>query len=120
MMERRPRIYPTRQRVSRVQSIERAFAVLTALTDGPIGVTEVANRAELPKSTAARMLASLAHEGAVEQIPGETRYRLGPPNDSLPSGLPATRRLRAGAPPPPLAPGALVGPAARPPHPSRA
>jgi len=28
--------------MSRVQSIERAFAVLGALADGPIGVTEVA------------------------------------------------------------------------------
>ena len=62
--------------MSRVQSIERAFAVLGALTGGPIGVTEVAERVELPKSTAARMLQSLAREGAVEQVPGETRYRL--------------------------------------------
>ena len=37
--------------MSRVQSIERAFAVLGALADGPIGVTEVAERADLPKST---------------------------------------------------------------------
>jgi DNA-binding IclR family transcriptional regulator len=64
--------------VSRVQSIERAFAVLGALADGPIGVTEVAERAALPKSTAARLLRSLAREGAVEQVPGDTRYRLGP------------------------------------------
>ena len=69
--------------MSRVQSIERAFAVLAALTDGPIGVTEVADRVELPKSTAARMLASLAREGAVEQVPGETRYRLGPRIEAL-------------------------------------
>ena len=64
--------------MSRVQSIERAFAVLGALADGPIGVTEVADRVGLPKSTAARLLASLAREGVVEQVPGETRYRLGP------------------------------------------
>ena len=64
--------------MSRVQSIERAFAVLGALADGPIGVTEVAERADLPKSTAARLLASLAREGVVEQVPGDTRYRLGP------------------------------------------
>jgi IclR family acetate operon transcriptional repressor len=64
--------------VSRVQSVERAFAVLGALASGPIGVTEVAERARLPKSTAARLLASLAREGAVEQLPGDTRYRLGP------------------------------------------
>ena len=54
--------------MSRVQSIERAFAVLGALVDGPIGVTEVADRADLPKSTAARLLASLTREGVVEQV----------------------------------------------------
>jgi DNA-binding IclR family transcriptional regulator len=85
--------------VSRVQSIERAFAVMAALTDGPIGVTEVADRAELPKSTAARMLASLAREGAVEQVPGETRYRLGPRIEALATGLVATRSLVAVARP---------------------
>ncbi len=79
--------------MSRVQSIERAFAVLGALTDGPIGVTEVAERVELPKSTAARMLQSLAREGAVEQVPGETRYRLGPRIERLAVGLGATRTL---------------------------
>ena len=77
--------------MSRVQSIERAFAVLGALTDGPIGVTEVADRAALPKSTAARLLVSLAREGAVEQLPGDTRYRLGPRLESLATGLLATR-----------------------------
>ena len=56
--------------MSRVQSIERAFAVLGALADGPVGVTEVAERVELPKSTVARLLGSLAREGAVEQVPG--------------------------------------------------
>jgi IclR family transcriptional regulator, acetate operon repressor len=81
--------------MSRVQSIERAFAVLGALTDGPIGVTEVADRAALPKSTAARMLVSLAREGAVEQIPGDTRYRLGPRIESLATGLVGTRSVIA-------------------------
>jgi IclR family KDG regulon transcriptional repressor len=79
--------------VSRVQSIERAFAVLSALADGPIGVTEVAERTDLAKSTAARMLASLAREGAVEQVPGETRYRLGGRIVSLAAGVVPTRRL---------------------------
>ena len=64
--------------MSRVQSIERAFAVLSALADGPIGVTEVAQRVGVPKSTAARLLTALWHEGAVEQEAGGTRYRLGP------------------------------------------
>lgn len=64
--------------MSTVQSIQRAFAVLATLADGPIGVTELADRVGLPKSTAARLLAALQREGAVEQVPGETRYRLGP------------------------------------------
>jgi DNA-binding IclR family transcriptional regulator len=81
--------------VSRVQSIERAFAVLSALSDGPIGVTEVAERTELAKSTAARLLASLAREGAVEQVPGQTRYRLGPRMATLSVGVAPVRNLVA-------------------------
>ena len=52
--------------------------MLSALADGPIGVTEVAKRVGVPKSTAARLLTALWHEGAVEQEAGGTRYRLGP------------------------------------------
>ena len=85
--------------MSRVQAIERAFAVLGALTEGPVGVTEVAERVDLPKSTAARMLATLAHEGAVEQVPGGTRYRLGPRIETLATGLATTRSLVAVARP---------------------
>jgi DNA-binding IclR family transcriptional regulator len=81
--------------VSTVQSIQRAFAVLSALADGPIGVTEVAERAALPKSTAARLLASLAREGAVEQVPGDTRYRLGGRIVSLAAGVLPARSLVA-------------------------
>lgn len=81
--------------MSRVQSIERAFAVLGALGDGPIGVTELAARVDLPKSTAARMLASLAREGAVEQVPGGTRYRLGARIASLAAGAVPTRSIVA-------------------------
>jgi DNA-binding IclR family transcriptional regulator len=81
--------------VSRVQSIERAFAVLGALADGPIGVTQVADRASLPKSTAARLLASLTREGVVEQVPGDTLYRLGPRLATLAAGLTPARSLAA-------------------------
>lgn len=79
--------------MSRVQSIERAFAVLGALADGPLGVTDVAERADLPKSTAARLLGSLAREGVVEQVPGETRYRLGGRLVTLASGIRPSRSL---------------------------
>jgi DNA-binding IclR family transcriptional regulator len=85
--------------VSRVQSIERAFAVLASLADGPLGVTDVAERASLPKSTAARLLASLATEGAVEQLAGGTRWRLGPRLLTLASGVRSTRGFVATAHP---------------------
>ncbi len=81
--------------MSRVQSIERAFAVLSALADGPTGVTEMAERVDLPKSTAARLLSSLAREGAVEQVPGDTRYRIGARIVALAAGVIPTRSLVA-------------------------
>ncbi|MCP3991294.1 MAG: IclR family transcriptional regulator [Actinomycetia bacterium] len=63
--------------MSGVQSIERAFALLRALAVGPAGVTELADRADLPKSTVARLLAALETEGAVEQVETGGEYRLG-------------------------------------------
>ena len=81
--------------MSSVQSISRAFAVLSALGDGPLGVTDVAERAGLPKSTAARLLASLVGEGAVEQVPGDTSYRLGPRLVTLAGGFSLVRSLTA-------------------------
>jgi DNA-binding IclR family transcriptional regulator len=81
--------------VSRVQSIERAFAVLGALADGPRGVTDVADRVGLPKSTVARLLASLGSEGVVEQVPGDTRYRLGSRLTTLAASATPARSLVA-------------------------
>lgn len=81
--------------MSRVQSIERAFTVLGALSDGPAGVTEIAARVGLPKSTVARLLAALENEGACEQVPGETRYRIGKRVVALASGLRDTPGLVA-------------------------
>lgn len=81
--------------MSSVQSIRRAFAVLGALDEGPLGVTGVAERATLPKSTAARLLATLVAEGAVEQVPGDTSYRLGPRLVTLAGGFSLVRSLAA-------------------------
>ena len=61
-----------------VQSIERAFLLLRFLALGPLGVTELADRARLPKSTVARLLATLESERAVEQEASSGLYRLGP------------------------------------------
>jgi DNA-binding IclR family transcriptional regulator len=85
--------------MSSVQSIRRAFDVLGALGDGPLGVTDVADRAGLPKSTAARLLATLVGEGAVEQVPGDTSYRLGPRLITLAGGFSMARSLAAVARP---------------------
>ena len=60
-----------------VQSIERAFLLLRFLALGPLGVTDLAERAELPKSTVARLLAALESERAVEQESSSGLYRLG-------------------------------------------
>lgn len=81
--------------MSRVQSIERAFAVLGALARGPLGVTDVADRVGLPKSTVARLLAALVAEGAVEQVPGGTDYRIGDRLLALTSGIRPTPGLIA-------------------------
>lgn len=78
---------------SGVQSIARAFAVLGALEDGPRGVTEVAERVGLPKSTAARMLTTLVREGAVEQLEDDARYRLGARIATLGRAVEPTRDL---------------------------
>ena len=60
-----------------VQSVERAFAILRALTTGPSGVSQVAERTGLPKSTVSRLLATLVEVGAVDQSDSMGLYSLG-------------------------------------------
>lgn len=50
-----------------VQSIERAFTILRALSLGAAGVTDLSERTGLPKSTVSRLLSSLEVEQAVTQ-----------------------------------------------------
>lgn len=64
--------------MSSIQSIERAFAVLRSLASGPAGVSNVAERVDLPKSTVSRLLATLVELDAVEQLAPGGDYRLGP------------------------------------------
>jgi DNA-binding IclR family transcriptional regulator len=63
--------------MSGVQSVERAFAVLRCLSGGPAGVTDVADRVSLPKSTVSRMLSTLEDLGMVEQAEPGGSYRVG-------------------------------------------
>jgi len=60
-----------------VQSVERAFAILDAVATRPAGVTALAERLDLPKSTVARLLSSLEGVGAVERVDGRL-WRVGP------------------------------------------
>ena len=82
-----------------VQSIKRSFALLRALAVGPVGVTELAERVELPKSTVARLLASLEEERAVEQTEAGGEYRLGPGLIDLAGSAPRGRNLVAASRP---------------------
>jgi len=62
-----------------VRSVDRAAALLLALGDshGDAGVTELARRLGLHKSTASRLLATLQRRGLVEQDGESGKYRLG-------------------------------------------
>ena len=60
-----------------VQSLERAFAILGEVARRPAGVTAIAERVRLPKSTVARLLETLEVVDAVERFDG-ARFRIGP------------------------------------------
>ena len=50
-----------------VQSLQRSFAILRAIAAEPCGLSEISRRTGLPKSTVARLVATLEREGAVER-----------------------------------------------------
>lgn len=75
-----------------VQSLERAFAILDEVAQRPAGVTAIAERVRLPKSTVARLLAALEDVQAVERFDG-TRWRIGPGVAALSSAASAERSL---------------------------
>lgn len=62
-----------------VRSVDRAASLLLALGEipGEAGVTELARRLGLHKSTASRLLATLEKRGLVEQDDETGKYRLG-------------------------------------------
>lgn len=79
--------------MSAVQSVARAFAILQCLSGGPAGLSEIAERADLPKSTVARLLATLQELGAVTQSDAGGEYRMGPLVTELAGSVTPTRNL---------------------------
>lgn len=80
-----------------VQSIERAFAILDVLAAEPSGLSETARRVELPKSTVARLIATLEAVGGVERV--GRRYRVGPAIEGFAAAVSGTMGLIALATP---------------------
>jgi DNA-binding IclR family transcriptional regulator len=81
-----------------VQSLARAFAILDEVATRPAGVTTIAERVRLPKSTVARLLTTLEDLGAVERFDG-ARWRIGPGIAALSSAASPERSLIAVARP---------------------
>lgn len=75
-----------------VQSIDRAFAVMESLAVSPAGITELAGRVDLPKSTVARLVATLEQRGAVARTT-DGRYRIGQGLVELAGGADASASL---------------------------
>jgi len=75
-----------------VQSLERAFAILDEVAQRPAGVTAIAEGVQLPKSTVARLLATLEQVDAVERFDG-VRWRIGPGVAALTSAASPERNL---------------------------
>lgn len=63
----------------RIQAVERAVAILNAFSsdEHELGVTEIANRLGLHKSTVHRFMVNLDAAGMIERNPRTGRYRLG-------------------------------------------
>ena len=64
--------------MGRVQSIDRAFAILDVISAADLGITELAEQVGMPKSTVARLVKTLVELGAVERISPGSTYRIGP------------------------------------------
>ncbi len=76
-----------------VQSVERAFAIISCLAAGPAGVSDIAERVGLPKSTVSRLLVTLVDLGVVEQSAPGSGYRLGAYLQTLAGTAQPARRL---------------------------
>jgi DNA-binding IclR family transcriptional regulator len=69
----------TRPRKQKIQSVQRAAAILRAFGGGApeLGVGELSRQLALHKSTVSRLLSTLEYEGLVERVEPGDKYRLG-------------------------------------------
>lgn len=74
-----PRLSAHPRRGTTIGSVEKAVSLLKLLGDGlpEAGVSELARRLNVHKSTASRLLATLERGGLVERDPRTDKYRLG-------------------------------------------
>lgn len=82
-----------------VESVARALRIVEALAQSPAGLSETARRVGLPKSTVARLLATLEEMEAVERDEDGRLYRLGPIVQRLSSAAGGPAQLTAFARP---------------------
>jgi DNA-binding IclR family transcriptional regulator len=82
-----------------VESVARAIRIVEALAQSPAGLSETARRVGLPKSTVARLLATLEQMEAVERDEDGRLYRLGPIVQRLSSAAGGPAQLTAFARP---------------------
>lgn len=82
-----------------VESVSRAIKIVEALAQSPAGLSELARRVDLPKSTVARLLATLEASEAVERDGDGRLYRLGPIVQRLSSAAGGPAQLTAFARP---------------------
>lgn len=75
-----------------VQSIERAFSILRTLASGEAGLTDIALRVDLPKSTVARLLGALEDEQMVSRTDSGA-YAIGLGIDQIAQGRMSNRPL---------------------------
>ena len=78
-----------------VQSVERAFNILQALSAFPkgAGASVLAKHVGLPRPTVIRLLKTMESFSAVERVPNAKTYRLGPSIFALTAQIPFARQL---------------------------
>ncbi len=81
--------------MSKIQSIERAFAVLDIVggLSEPASVTTIAKQVDLPRTTVTRLLATLQSVGAVKRATAKDYYQIGPRILNLTAQLTYTQQL---------------------------